>query len=404
MKRLITQTKLLSALILLSVCMSCEEDMGLPPGNIPESAPTATNIGEDEILEPGDEIVFTGNFVDAQGLTSITIVNAEMSLDENITLNNELIYELEHPFTIPANTVPGEYPAVITATNNVGISQAYTRNISIPEPPPACLEDHTVFDGENIEGMASNGAYADDPFAVTLGASVTGDMITLTGDYTNYQGNTLTVQAVPDGDDTTNGTLVWTEELLGSDGYAIYHAIPTPGTTSTYNACTGALTIYYDYEWNYEAGAGWEYWYSAELTLQIVPCTDTYTVFDAGTLSGTASQAAYADDPFALSMTSVLSGDMITLTGEYTNYQGNTLTVQAVPNGEDNTIGELSWSEELLGSDGYAIYHSIPTPGTTSTYDACSGEMTIYYDYEWNYEAGAGWEYWYSAELTIALE
>ncbi|MEP3390353.1 MAG: hypothetical protein ABJO02_19325 [Reichenbachiella sp.] len=404
MMKSFTLLKYCLAVLILGL-VSCEEEVGFPVDEqeVVASKPTGSGIGEDVTLEPGSSLTITGVFVDAQGLTSVTIVNADLGLNETINLDGALTYELSHTFTVPTDATPGDHVVVITVTNNVELSTAYNQTITIPEPPPACLDDYTVFDGENINGTSSNGAYADDPYEVSFTGSVAGDKITLTGEYTNYQGNTLTMQAVP-GEDDTAGTLVWTEELLGSDGYAIYHAIPTPGKTSTYNACTGEMTIYYDYEWNYEAGAGWEYWYSAELTVAIEPCEDTYSIFDAATLSGQASKGGYTEDPFDISFDASISGDMITLSGDYTDYQGSTLTLQAVPDSEDPTKGTLVWTEEDLGSDGGAIYHAIPTDGETSTYDACAGTMTINFDYEWNYEAGAGWEYWYSATLTVAIE
>ena len=405
MKKSFTILKFCFALLLITL-VSCEEEVGFPiteEEQLAKSKPSGEGIGEDLTLEPGQSITITGVFVDAQGISSVTIKNAELGLDESISLKDVLTYELSYEFSIPLDATPGDHVIAITVSNIVELNTVYNQTVTVPEPPPACLEDYTVFDGEFINGSASNGGYTDDPFDISFVGSVSGDKITLTGEYTNYQGNTLTVQAIP-GDDNTEGTLVWEEELLGSDGYAIYHAIPTAGKTSTYNACTGEMTIYYDYEWNYEAGAGWEYWYSAELTVVIEPCEDTYSVFDAATISGQASNGGYTDDPFDISFEATIDGDMITLTGEYTNYQGNSLTLQAVPDSEDPTKGTLVWTEESLGSDGYAIYHAIPTDGTTSTYDACSGEMTIYYDYEWNYEAGAGWEYWYSATLTVQME
>lgn len=342
--------------------------------------------GEDfKIIGNKNILISAGDLESETGLLIRSIDNAEPSGERSIIITLTEVSDA----TLLLGSDPSKSPANTSTT------------ITILDND--CSDEYTVFDGAVMEGKSDRGAYEYDPFDVSFTSAISGDMITLSGELNDYLGSSLTVQAVPSSGNVTIGDLVWTEELLGSDGYAIYHAIPTPGSTSTFNACTGEMTIYYDYEWNYEAGAGWEYWYSGILTLTIGECTADYTVFDASTVSGTADRGAYVYDPYDITFSTSIIDDEVTLSGDLNDYLGNTLTMQFVPDASDNTLGNLVWTEQLLGSDGSAIYHVIPTDGTTSTYNACTGEMTIYYDYEWNYEAGAGWEYWYSGSFVVKL-
>jgi hypothetical protein len=352
--------------------------------NVTVTGTNATEGVDFEVIGSQSIVIPAGKLKSETGLLLRSIDNSAPSGERSIVVT---LIESSDPKLILGSD-PSDTPENITTT------------IMILDDD--CSDQFSTFGGKNMAGTSDRGAYAYDPFDVTFSSTISGDMITLSGDINDYLGNSLTVQAVPNSGNVTIGELVFTEESLGSDGSAIYHAIPTIGQTSSYNACTGEMTIYYDYEWNYEAGAGWEYWYSGVLNLVIAPCTDTYTVFDTATLSGTADRGAYVYDPYDITFTTSLSGDMISLSGDLNGYLGNTLSVQAIPDNGDPTIGTLLWTEELLGSDGSAIYHVIPTPGTTSTYNACTGELTIYYDYEWNYETGAGWEHWYSGSFNIS--
>lgn len=389
-------------------------------------ADEALTMGELDNSTEGSEIAVNAKLLAYPRESDITLTVTT----EGINATEDVDYKVvgEKSITIAAGDLESETGLLIRSIDNISpngdrsivITLTESSDASLllgsdPSDSPAnttttitildndCSDEYTVFDGAVMEGKSDRGAYEYDPFDVSFSSSISGDMITLSGDLNDYLGSSLTVQAVPNANNVTIGELVWTEELLGSDGYAIYHAIPTPGTTSTFNACTGEMTIYFDYEWNYEAGAGWEYWYSGILTLTIGECTNDYTVFDATTVSGTADRGAYVYDPYDISFSTSISDDEITLSGDLNDYLGNTLTMQFVPDALDNTVGTLVWTEELLGSDGYAIYHVIPTDGTTSTYNACTGEMTIYYDYEWNYETGAGWEYWYSGSFVVKI-
>ena len=97
-----------------------------------------------------------------------------------------------------------------------------------------CQDDVSKFHTEIVSGTSSGYGY--NPFDPSFGVSISGDQMTLTGAVSDYHGNNLTVTIVPDEGDPTKGTLTWTEESLGDDGYgAIYHLIPTDGQTSRYD-------------------------------------------------------------------------------------------------------------------------------------------------------------------------
>jgi hypothetical protein len=248
--------------MLTVVLISCGDDDEIL---VAPTAPTGSVSAASAVS--GESVTLTGNFSDAQGLSSIVIVGSDLGINSTITLAGELSYAMSEEASIPAGTAAGSYDVSVTVKNTEELTESLTITVTVSDPP--CTDTIAEFAGKTVSGTSSSYGY--DPFDPSFTVTIDGDQLTLAGAVSDYHGSDLTVTVVPDSEDPTKGTLTWTEELLGDDGYgAIYHLIPTVDLVSTYDACAGTMTIYSTYEWNYEAGAGWEHWYDAvfELTVE----------------------------------------------------------------------------------------------------------------------------------------
>lgn len=108
---------------------SCSEDSADPatPPTIQADSPIDANAGT--------EITFTGTLTDAVGVKSLSIVNADLGLDANLTASdNPTSIPIEYSFTIPAATAEGSYDVVLTVANTSDLTAqaVVTVNVSVP--------------------------------------------------------------------------------------------------------------------------------------------------------------------------------------------------------------------------------------------------------------------------------
>jgi hypothetical protein len=231
------------------------------PGSSGPVPPTGS-VGGNIAAQPDEVIAITGSFSDVQGLSEITIQNADLGIDQTIMLSGEAMYELNEEFTIPTMTMEGDYPVQINVTNIEGLSVEFSINVSISIG--ACMDDFTVFDGvsltANADIPATDGSFDPYMFTNTVEASLDGDKLTLSGDFIDFFDTQLTVTMVPDDMDATVGTVTFSEEDIGmhTDGYTYRLVSPQDGV---YDACAGTFTVYYDMEYS-DGADGWIFYYS----------------------------------------------------------------------------------------------------------------------------------------------
>ena len=232
------------------------------PGGSGPVAPTGTVDG---VLTsaPDEMITISGTFMDIQGLSEITINNMDLGIDQTIPLAGEMTYALSEMFTIPSATVDGDYNVEIVATNIENLSTSFTVVVNVSSV--GCTLDYNVFDNANLTANASitetDGSFAPYTFSMSVTSTIVNDSIKIQGDFLDFFETELTVQLIPDMNDSTIGTTTFTEEDLGihTDGFHYRLINPADGT---YDACEGKLIINYTIE--YEDSGSWVFYYKTE--------------------------------------------------------------------------------------------------------------------------------------------
>ena len=236
-----------------------------------DPVPPSGSVGENVSAFPEEVITVTGAFLDAQGLSEITIQNAVLGIDKTISLAGELMYELSEDFTIPSMAEVGDYEVLINVTNIEGLSTPYSLMVTVKMPVTGeCTSDFTVFDGATLTANASvtetDGSFDPYDFTNSNTATLDGDQLTIAGNFIDFFDTQFTLLLTPDENDPTIGTASFTEQSLGThtDGYSYRLVSPEEGT---YNACTGKINITYTME--YDDGTNWVFYYKVvtEFTL-----------------------------------------------------------------------------------------------------------------------------------------
>jgi hypothetical protein len=134
-------------------------------------------------------------------------------------------------------------------------------------------------------------------------------------------------------------------------------------------------------------------------------CTDYTTAFDGATMTSVSffdeTDGSFEPYEFTNEVTSTVSGDQITISGDFIDFFSVDLTATMSPSTDDPSIGEVVFTEEDLGeaSDGYIYRLSANENGQ---YDTCAGQMTL--DFNVEYSDGAdGWIFFYSTEAILTI-
>jgi hypothetical protein len=350
---------------------------------------TGDNVvaGENFVIVGASEIIIpAGSFESTTGLKIKSIDNNAQSSDDQI-------------ITV---TITGASNSSLTIGRGVG-ADATNIAATIEIVDDECPEQLSIFNGGSwaFDGFDTYSTAYSGSFSSTLN----GTTLTISGgDIMNYDvGVSMDIALVESSPGSTTGTLAHVSSTEGSDGYFPYRWVLQSGN---YDVCARTLNmnvlIQYLDDGTYGYAGEWLDWYSSDISGAMAQCQEDASRFDGTIVSGTSS--GYGYDPFDPTFGVSITGDQLKLTGAVSDYHGSNLTVTLVPDGGDATKGTLTWTEELLGDDGYgAIYHLVPTAGQVSTYNACAGTMVIYATYEWNYEAGAGWEFWYDTVFELSI-
>ncbi|UNY97960.1 hypothetical protein MQE36_12795 [Zhouia spongiae] len=147
-----------------------------------------------------------------------------------------------------------------------------------------------------------------------------------------------------------------------------------------------------------KSGLGIENPSNASLKIVIADdeCTRTIDVFNAATLSN-------QNDKGTTTISSVLNGNVVTLTGDlmaYAPFSNATLDVTLIPASEGATKGEATFGIFDAGTDSSGYTYQFRQVGE-GTYDVCSGEILIEFEVYWL--EGEIWEYWYTSNNRIRL-
>lgn len=267
MKHLKLYTLLLASILIIG----CSEDDPAP------ATPPTGSVVESITAESGNEITFTGEFADAQGLKSITLSNADLGLDKAVAdlVEGASTYTLSEAFAIDAEQAPRDYGVVITVTNIRNLSETFITTITVTEP--ACDQEVSVFhDTFNTTDHTSTwDGYTDWDYGVTddVHLSIAGDKLTITGDFIWWWATTATLTLVENIATPGEGTIdfgdtpIWVPTLPdeygdcyysdcnfynGYDTYPDieYHITQTDDLeASTYNNCEGVMTLVFNMEY-----------------------------------------------------------------------------------------------------------------------------------------------------------
>jgi hypothetical protein len=346
-------------------------------------------VGEDfEVVGSFEIVIPAGSFVSSTGLGIRAIDNnAQSQGDKTIRV-----------------TITGVSDESLSIGKGIG-PDATNVSAVITIADDECPDQIDIFNGgswsfdgfDNYYSTAYSGAFS---------TSISGTTLTVQGgDIMNYDlGITMDVELVELAPGSTTGTISHISSTEVNDGSFPYRWVLQTGS---YDVCARTISMNVSLQYlddgTYGYAGEWLEWYNSDISGVMAACQSDITRFSSQTVTG--SSSGYGYDPFDPSFGVSLSGDQLTLIGSVSDYHGTDLTVTAVPNEGDPTKGTLTFTEQLLGSPGDgAIYHYVPTEGEVSTYDACAGTLTIYATYEWNYEAGAGWEYWYDTVFELSIQ
>ncbi len=234
-------------------------------GPVPPSGSVVENVS----AIVGESFNITGSINDVQGLSSISIQNTELAINQNMTLSGEMVYDLNEMFTVIDGTDDGDYSIVIVATNIENLSTTFTSVLSVTSDS-VCSNDYTVFGDENLTANISftvtDGSFDPYDYTNSVTTSINGDLITISGDIIDFFDIQLTVTMVPDINDATTGAITFMEEDLGThtDGFT-YRLVQVQ--EGSYDACAGTMNIFYDLE--YEDAGSWVFFYRSEAQLSL---------------------------------------------------------------------------------------------------------------------------------------
>jgi hypothetical protein len=232
-------------------------------GPVPPSGSVVENVS----AIVGESFNVSGSLNDVQGLSSISIQNTELAINENITLSGEMAYDLNEMFTLVDGTNDGDYAIEIIVNNIESLSTTFTSVLSVTSNS-VCTEDYTIFGDKNLTANISftetDGSFAPYDYTSSVTTSINGDMITISGNIIDFFDAQLTITMDPDINDATIGVITFTEENLGihTDGYT-YRLVQVQ--EGSYDACAGTMNIFYDLE--YEDAGSWVFFYRAEAQL-----------------------------------------------------------------------------------------------------------------------------------------
>ncbi|NRB65683.1 MAG: hypothetical protein HRU40_22140, partial [Saprospiraceae bacterium] len=232
-------------------------------GGVGPAVPNGTVV-ENISAAPGDEVSLVGTVNDLQGLTSISVVNSDLGLNEVINLSGELSYELNQTFTIPGDTSEGDYSIETTATNVEGLSTTFVTNLLVSNSA-GCSDDVAIFANQTLDANVffseTDGSFDPYEFSATVATVLNGDALTITGDFMDFFEMDLTLTMVPDANDSSFGEALFDIEDLGEadDGLTYRLVQVEPGS---YNACERTISVVLDIE--YEDGGTWVFYYRGE--------------------------------------------------------------------------------------------------------------------------------------------
>ncbi|WP_462248477.1 hypothetical protein [Ekhidna sp.] len=425
--------KFLIALTLVFVFTSCSEDDSLPEDNILEvvflqteelQLAEADNNTNNTALEVHAEILaFEAPSSDVTVSVSVTGSNATLGEDFQVVGASEIVipagsFVSSRGLRIKSidNNAQTTEDRIITVTITGVSDESLTigkglgddaTNVSslITIVDDECPDQIDIFNGGNWSFDGFDNYYSNE-YSGGFSTTLSGNTLTIEGgDIMNYDlGITMDIELTESSPGSTTGTLTHVSSTEVNDGYFPYRWVLQSGS---YDVCARSIdmnvSLQYLDDGTYGYAGEWLEWYNSDITGIMAECQEDVSRFGGSIVAGTSS--GYGYDPFDPSFGVSISGDQLTLNGAVSDYHGENLTVTIVPDPGDPTIGTLTFTEELLGSPGDgAIYHLIPTDGQVSTYNACAGTITIYATYEWNFEAGAGWEYWYDTVFELSIQ
>lgn len=137
----------LLTLVVAAIAFGCTDD-DTPAG----APPTADNVTDVILAEPGDEVTFEGTFTSENGFKQLSLTNSEILLDKQIVFANHVTkYFLDYKFTIPQGAALKNYDIVIEAENTTGTKELFTTKVDVATPPSADFPtDFAVLPGQDI--------------------------------------------------------------------------------------------------------------------------------------------------------------------------------------------------------------------------------------------------------------
>jgi len=133
-------------------------------------------------------------------------------------------------------------------------------------------------------------------------------------------------------------------------------------------------------------------------------CSEEYTIFDNLTLNADVyfSETDGSFDPYEYNntVTTSLSNDELTITGDFIDFFPVDLTLTMVPDINDSSFGDALFTVEDLGvaDDGFTYRLVQVQPGT---FNACTGVINIVADLE--YDDGGTWVFYYRSEAAFSI-
>ena len=241
----------------LALFVACGDDSDDADPTEPTGSVTETASGG-----PGVEITFVGDFSDDQGISTITIVNSDLGLDITLDGGDETRYFLSQPFTISADQTDGDYVVTITVTNVKDLTAEFSVTVTV-----ACDLNGT-FTTEHNSTWEYYDEWTDTLYDIVV--TVEGDQLTLDGDVIWWWPVVVTATMVEDPANPGTGTLDWGDDPIlltcttgcnDGDGYYGgytdgYMVVTADNDESTYDACSGVITLSFDFMFNDGVGNG----------------------------------------------------------------------------------------------------------------------------------------------------
>jgi hypothetical protein len=241
------------------------------------------NWGGDDVLIPAtgvlvdDELTVTGNLIDYGTFSngSITIIlspespgatrgSATFGTQFAGTDNDGYNYQFEQTGTGTYDVCAGTVSVAYDIYYEDG-GWVYWYSVTNVFTLISCTETVDIFDASITNTLD----WGDGPIVKSATGSVTGDVLTVSGDLIDYgpfSNASLSITLTPYTVGGTKGAASFGEQETGTDDDGYMYKFVQTGTGS-YDVCDGKVTIAYDIY--YEDG-GWVYWYSVtnEFTIE----------------------------------------------------------------------------------------------------------------------------------------